>query len=131
MINKISLPIAIIISAVILGGFVFATQVIKSKSIERQQQIKIEEEWDKEGREVIRKIKQEREEREREEELVLNLNNCLYEATRKGEWCWYLYCKEIGEDPDKNCSLPHELAVRCNDIGKEAKEDCFKKYPQR
>ena len=41
--NKLSLPATIIIASLILGGFYFASQVNKQKSIERQQGIKIQE----------------------------------------------------------------------------------------
>jgi hypothetical protein len=127
--NKLSLPIVILIASIILGGFIFTTQVIKSKSIERQQQIKIEEEREKEDREVVRKIKQEREEQQRKEELTLKLNNCLREAGMKYLYCWEIRCKSI--DQPGCIRLPSDLSQQCNDIEKEAKEDCFKKYPQK
>ena len=38
--NKLSLPVVILIASLILGGFYFASQVNKQRSIERQQQIK-------------------------------------------------------------------------------------------
>lgn len=47
-INKLSLPTTILIASIILGGFYYASQVNKQKSIERQQQIKIEQEKIKE-----------------------------------------------------------------------------------
>jgi len=40
--NKLSLPATILIASLILGGFIFASQVIKQQSIERQQQIELE-----------------------------------------------------------------------------------------
>ncbi len=41
--DKIVLSIAILLASIILGGFYYASQVNKQKSIERQQTIKIEE----------------------------------------------------------------------------------------
>lgn len=41
--NKLSLPAVILIASIILGGFYFATQVIKQQSIERQQEVKRQE----------------------------------------------------------------------------------------
>jgi hypothetical protein len=41
-INKLSLPVTILIASIVLGGFVFAAQVVKQKSIEKQQQAEIE-----------------------------------------------------------------------------------------
>ena len=42
-INKLSLPVVILIASVILGGFFYASQVSKQKSIERQQEIKLQD----------------------------------------------------------------------------------------
>ncbi len=41
--NKLSLSATIIIASLILGGFIFVTQVIRQESIERQQEIKLQE----------------------------------------------------------------------------------------
>jgi len=43
-INKLTLPATILIASIILGGFYYASQISKQKSIERQQQIEIEQE---------------------------------------------------------------------------------------
>ena len=43
-INKLTLSTTIIIASIILGGFYFGSQVNKQRSIERQQEIKIEQE---------------------------------------------------------------------------------------
>jgi len=42
--NKLTLPATILIVSIILGGFYFATQVNKQRSIERQQELKLEQE---------------------------------------------------------------------------------------
>ena len=42
--NKLSLPITILVASLILGGAYFASQVMKQRSIERQQEIKIKQE---------------------------------------------------------------------------------------
>jgi len=42
-INKLTLPATIIIASLILGGFIFASQVIKQRSIERQQEVKLQD----------------------------------------------------------------------------------------
>ena len=42
-INKLSLPVVILIASIILGGFFYASQINKQKSIERQQEIKLQE----------------------------------------------------------------------------------------
>lgn len=42
--NKLSLPAVILIASIILGGFYYASQVNKQRSIERQQEIKMAQE---------------------------------------------------------------------------------------
>jgi len=42
-INKLTLPATIIIASIILGGFFYASQVNKQQSIEKQQQIKLQD----------------------------------------------------------------------------------------
>lgn len=41
--NKLSLPAVILIASIILGGFYYASQVSKQRSIEKQQEIKLQE----------------------------------------------------------------------------------------
>lgn len=43
-INKLSLPVVILIASVILGGLYYASQVNKQRSIERQQKAKMDSE---------------------------------------------------------------------------------------
>ena len=85
--NKLGLPATIIIASIILGGFFYATQVSKQKSIERQQQIELE---------ARQQEKDEQAERETQEKFDRSL--CLIEAERKAgeqykEDCTY-DCKE-------------------------------------
>lgn len=46
--NKLTLPLTILIASVVLGGFFYASQVNKQKSIEKQQQLELQEERIKE-----------------------------------------------------------------------------------
>jgi len=55
--NKLSLPATILIASLILGGFIFASQVIKQQSIERQQQIELEAKAEQDNRDYIAKRK--------------------------------------------------------------------------
>lgn len=41
--NKLVLPVSILLGCIVLGGFYYASQVSKQKSIENQQQIKIDQ----------------------------------------------------------------------------------------
>ena len=73
-INKLSLPVTIIIASIILGGFYYVSQVNKQDSIERQQRIELEAK----RQEVEAKATQEQKE---------------YVAKRKME-CYEIYEKE-------------------------------------
>ena len=55
--NKLSLPVVILIASVILGGFYFAVQINKQHSIEKQQQIELGSKTEKENREYVAKRK--------------------------------------------------------------------------
>ncbi len=72
--NKLSLPVVIIIASIILGGFFYASQVNKQKSIEKQQQI------DLQVKKEADKAKAEQDKKE-------------YVAKRKSE-CYNIYLQE-------------------------------------
>ena len=65
--SRLSLPIAIIIASIILGGFFYASQVSKQRSIEKQQQIKIEQE------------------QQAKEETEQALNTCIANAEKEAQ----------------------------------------------
>ena len=72
--NKLILPIVILGASIILGGFFYASQVNKQQSIERQQEIKLQDD-------------------RRAEEAKAGQVKKEYIAKRKGE-CYSLYEKE-------------------------------------
>ncbi|OGZ30761.1 MAG: hypothetical protein A2931_02215 [Candidatus Niyogibacteria bacterium RIFCSPLOWO2_01_FULL_45_48] len=55
--NNLSLPAVILIASIVLGGFFYASQVNKQRSIEKQQQIELKAKTEKENREYIAKRK--------------------------------------------------------------------------
>lgn len=75
-INKLSLPAVILIASVILGGFYYASQVAKQKSIEKQQGIKLQED---------RRIEETKAEQAKKEYVVKRKNECydIYLQERK------------------------------------------------
>jgi len=83
--SKLILPISILSASIILGGFLYASQVNKQRSIERQQRIKLVAE--KQEAEI--KAEQEN----KEVETKAEQENKEYIAKRKGE-CYKLYEKE-------------------------------------
>jgi len=160
-INKLTLPATIIISSLILGGFFYASQVNKQKSIEKQQQIKIEQErrgqLDKELKKQEDKTKAEK-----------ALNTCIADAEEDYSNQWYGECKSQGkltsrcislhdmtleeyakernipdderftvfsdfydEKNDCSCRLLLDNADRINKSLEDDKDRCFKKYPQK
>jgi len=110
--NKLSLPATIIIASLILGGFFYASQVIKQRSIEKQQQIKIDQ--------------------ERQEQLnqELKLNNCIAKAEDERERIVGLYI-ELAKKGEWPSGLDFDFSVKEADKRlSEAKGECFKRYPQ-
>ena len=52
--SKLILPISILLGCIILGGFIYASQLSKQQSIEKQQQIEIEHEKQKQSKEQLK-----------------------------------------------------------------------------
>jgi hypothetical protein len=101
---KLTISVVIIITSVILGGSYFATQVIKQKSIEKQQQVAIEQE------------KQDRK----------DLDACFAKAEADYLYNWNNKCKF--EKKADNCGLSTYLADDANSYRQETKDNCIKKY---
>jgi len=109
---------------------------------------------------VAKELKEAQEKSARESEAAMNearLNMCLSDTREDYENNWANSCKAGAErqqrglqdclnsgldrnycssvwraaDGGPNCSLPRETARRWNDSLKEAKNECYKKYPQR
>lgn len=113
--NRISLPVAILIASVILGGFYFVSQINKQKSIERQQQMEIEQETKK------------------EEEARLNnlyLENCLAEAKRIMNEGQIAVNKFINDGNLDGVSNPEVVFNLPSEEFEKDKKECFLKYPQ-
>lgn len=108
-INKLSLPVAILIVSIILGGFYFGSQIIKQNSIEKQQQIKIE---------------QERQIREEMKEL---LDDCLFDANIIDD----SECRSIFQTRVCLYRISEENEAKINAYKDKSRDECFKKYPQK
>lgn len=130
--SKLILPITILVSIIILGGFLYAIQVNKQQSIEKQQNIELEEkrriEEAKIEQEKIKKdalAEQERETKEARE-------NCLIEAHERFVNEGQSACFELGysqEDIDNlKCKLPAAEIKRLEDKQTDAQEFCLKVY---
>ena len=120
--NKLSLPAVILIASIILGSLYYASQVNKQRSIERQQQIKIEQE------------KQEQLDIERQQERTIQsqqtlLDICLDEVDEKYTVIFQELIRACNTSSDAyNCGI--SVDEKINKEIKEAKDGCFKKYPQ-
>jgi hypothetical protein len=88
-INKLSLPATIIIVSLILGGFFYAAQINKQKSIERQQLIEIEQ---KKQEQLDKELKEEK----AKEEAKQGLTTCLANAEESYSNNWRSECKARG-----------------------------------
>ena len=114
--NKLSLPITILIASVILGSFYYASQVSKQKSIEKQQLIKIKQKQQVEY------------EADRQAEKNTNfLDKCLENAEIKA--------KELNQAVmDNAVGKQYDSIVKTLDDIKwqleKSKDECFKRHQQ-
>lgn len=159
--NKLSLPVVILIASLVIGGFYYASELNKQKSIERQYQIKIEQE----KRDQLDKEFKEQEAKTKTEEA---LNTCIANADSDYSNQWYRECKSQGKLTDRcislhdmtlaeyakeknipddkrftvfpdfykekdecSCRLPLDNADRITESLEKSKAECFKKYPQK
>ena len=124
-INKLSLPATIIIACVILGGFYYASQVNKQKSIEKQQQIELQAKTDAEQKAKA----------EADVQKQLNatfLDACLSDADDNYNANWDANCKTSGiNKKTSGCTLSLQLAQNIDSARKDAKDLCLKKYPPK
>lgn len=97
-INKLSLSTVILIASLVIGGFYYASEVNKQKSIERQQQIKIEQE--KQDR-LVEEIK----EQDAETKAEKALNDCIASAEESSSTFWNSECRAKGLLSNKCISL--------------------------
>ena len=115
--NKLLLPVVILITSIILGGFYYSVEVNKQKSIERQQQIKIEQEQN-----ILEQKRQEVKDKEIKEELIQQekkeaLNDCIENAEKNYHNSWYKECKRL-----------NKLSIKCIDINELGYFEYLKKY---
>lgn len=159
--NKLSLPTVILIASLVIGGFYYASEVNKQKSIERQQQIKLEQE----KQEQLNKELKGQEAKTKAEQA---LNTCLANAEEDYSNQWYGECKTRGlltsrcislnemtfdeyakqnnipedkrsdaitdfykEKYECSCSLPLNNKDRIDESLQRDKDECFKRYPQK
>ena len=97
--NKLSLPAAILIASIALGGFFYASQVSKQKSIERQQEIKIEQE----------KIK--------DESAAFLLQSCLDEAKNNKNAPFDNLGYRSSPDTLRQYGIHHDQLIKTADSG--------------
>lgn len=156
-INKLSLPATILLSAVILGGFYYASELNKQKSIERQQQMRIEHEQKEQSTQEY-KVQQNKELLDSclaaaEENYTANWFNACKATGALTNWCIKLndmtlddYIRQKGypkerrfeaihdfydEKKECSCMLPAYNADSITKARNDEKNDCFKTYPQR
>ncbi len=127
--NNLSLPVTIIVASIILGGFYFASEVNKQRSIEKQQLIKIEQE----RQEQINKSFTESRTEEKAKQL---LNTCITNAEIDWqEWGrqlvgMYEDCKVDGGGTCVGAAAFTDAHDKNDAQLQQNKSDCFRKYPQ-
>jgi len=112
--NELSLPVTIIIASFILGGFYYAGELSKQKTIERQQEVKTEED---------RRARESKLEQVHQNELSLQF--CLDDSDakyKKSVQYWLNLEKQVGADNVLK-SVEKEKTVLQQD-----KDECYKRY---
>jgi len=128
--NKLSLPVVILMASIILGGFYFASQVMKQGSIEKQQQIKIEQEEQELLTEQEANKQSEMAQRLRDSLSQAQLNTCLDEAEDTYDFTTSAFIQAIDEGKFDNVSNPEFVFDEAKKELETDKADCFKRYPQ-
>lgn len=95
--NKLLLSATIIIASLILGGFFYASQVSKQRSIERQQEIKLQEERARAEQEKLDQLAAELKEQEAKEQAGRALDTCIAIAEESHSNWWYRNCVSQGK----------------------------------
>ncbi len=128
--NKLS--ITIVVSAIILGGFFYAIQANKQQSIEKQQNIELEEKRRIDEAKIEQEKIKEDAVAEQERETKEAKENCLIEAHERFVNEGQSTCFELGynqEDIDNlKCKLPAAQIKRLEDKQTDAQEFCLKAY---
>ena len=111
--NKLVLPISILVGCIILGGFIYASQVVKQKSIERQQSIDLQ---------AKKEADQKKAEQDQKDYIAERKKDCL--AIYKTESDKYNNVRgwRYSEDDDK-------CFIRYKDPSPKSKAQCDKDYP--
>lgn len=117
-VNKLLLPITILLASIILGGFYYATQVNKQQSIEKQQRLELEAEAldrEQEKKEYIAKRKLECYDIEQKERKNWNnVDGSFYDE--ENDVCKVQYVNEKWKEGDPN-SCPTGYQRLFNDKG--------------
>lgn len=96
-INKLTLPATILITSIILGGFFYASQVNKQRSIERQQEVKLKEDRLGRIRDNAKEKAKVEQEQQAKEEAGQALSSCIDNAEEKYQRYWDSECKRLGK----------------------------------
>ena len=108
--DKITLPVAIVVSAIVFAASYYAVQYNKQHSIERQQQIEIEQARQKQSEKALK-------EAQAKKESERALETCIASAIDNHSFTWYKECKTRGE-----------FTSKCDNIQKLNFSDYLDKY---
>ena len=104
--SKLILPITILLASIVLGGFIYTSQLSKQQSIEKQQRIEIEQEKTmlqlKAEQEKQDQLTEELKERDIKDQAEQALNTCIVNAETNYYSQWY-----------KECEAQDRLTSRC------------------
>ena len=125
--NKLSLPATIVIASIIFGGFYYASQVNKSNSIEKQQQIELQAKKDQENVATLEaQQKQEQADllQKQNADIQASVNKCITDA--------YVELKTLQGNFDANtnmfCSKNIQYCSQWREGNEKAKAEAFITY---
>ena len=114
-INKFILPATILIGAVVLGGFIYASQLSKQKSIEKQQQLELQAKTT-----APIKINSEQ---TKKEYLVKRKKDCYdLETSERKKW--------NNVDSSNYNEFTDKCVIRYKDLKPKSEKECDEIYPR-
>jgi len=121
--EKIILSVTILLASIILGGFYYATQISKQKSIEKQQQIKLQAEKELKKKEENILEKQKNEKRKKDIAYALCVENA------EDNYWRYMELNGTGKRDDKKGVNAYQETWDVADKNKQQDiQNCFNQH---
>ncbi len=108
--NKLILPTTIILASIILGGFIYASQLSKQQSIEKQNQAILDEK------------------QQTAKDKASALNNCLLVSAQNYADTWNNLCEQTGKNAGCSEFIGSPKDIEFTKIKQTADQICYNLY---